>query len=289
MRFLKTLLVVAVLSFGISGCTVLRVANAWIQPKGDFVQCTSDIRIMCQSGSEEFAKSIVPLLPDAIVTVEKAQFSKFSVPIVIYTYSTRESFSIHSGAGAQAAGAVSLGTLNLSPKLLSTPERTKGILIHELSHLNLQLQMGSLAWARVPSWFHEGLATLISNGGGAENVSEDEALAALNQGKHFEPDDSQWALFPKSAWSYGLESHMYYRQAAMFVGFMHDHDVVAFEKMLRSIEAKVAFASAVESSFHESLPSLWQGFLSTRNLTLRSSAVPLNFTLITNHKESVIT
>jgi hypothetical protein len=269
MRFLKISIAVIVLSFGLGGCTVLRVANAWVQPKDDFSKCTSDIRIMCQPGSEELAKSIVPLLPDAIETVERAQFSKFAAPIVIYIYNTRESFSIHSGASVLAAGAASLGALNLSPKLLSTPERTKRVLTHELSHLNLQLQMGTLAWARVPSWFHEGLATWVSNGGGAENVSEDEAYAAIKQGKHFEPDDSQWALFPKNASSYGLEPHMYYRQAAIFVAFMHDHDAVAFEKMFRAIEAKTAFAAAIESSFHESLPSLWQDFLATRNLTPR--------------------
>ena len=261
----KLFVALVALSLSLGGCTLARVANTWVQSKAAFAQCTSDFRIVCEPGSEDLAKSIVPLLPDAIASVEKAQLSNFSSPIVIYTYKTRESFSTHSGAPAYAEGAVSLGTLNLSPKLLSAPERTKGILAHELSHLHLQLEMGSLAWARIPSWFHEGLATFVSNGGGAETVSAEEALVALSLGNRFEPDGSQWALFPKSASSYGIGPHLYYRQAALFVAFMHDTDPLAFEQLLRAIAAKVAFSEAIESSFHQALPAIWKWFLSNQS------------------------
>lgn len=271
MRVTKYLVAVIAISLVLGGCTLARVANAWAQSKSEFVQCTSDPRVMCEPGSEALATSIVPLLPDAIALVEKAQFSTFSAPVVIYTYATRDSFSSHSGALPYAEGAVSLGSLNLSPKLLFTPERTNGILTHELSHLNLQLQMGSVAWARVPSWFHEGLATFVSNGGGAETVSAETAADALRQGKKFEPEGSQWLGFPKSAASYGLGPHMYYRQASLFVDFMHESDPQAFEKMLRAIEARVAFSQAIELSYYEVLPSIWLRFLSCSNLTPKTS------------------
>ena len=229
---------------------------------------------MCEPGSETLASSIAHLLPHAITTVEKAQFSSFAKPIQIYTYASRESFSAHSGASVDAAGAVSLSRLNLSPKLLATPERTEGILTHELSHLNLQLRMGSLAWARLPSWFHEGLATLVSNGGGAETVSTDAAADALNHGRRFEPEGSAWIIFPKGAASYGLSPHMYYRQASMFVGFMRESDPDAFAKMLMAVEEKVSFSHAIESGYRENLSSIWLRFLSHSSLTLRSSGLP---------------
>jgi hypothetical protein len=258
-RYIAALVITSLV---LSGCTLARVANALAQSKSAFAPCTSDSRIMCELGSETLATRIAPLLPQAIAVVEKAQFSTFASPIIIYTYASRESFASHSGALAYADGAVSLGRLNLSPKLLSTPERTRGILTHELSHLNLQLQMGSIAWARVPSWFHEGLATLVSDGGGAETVTSEDATVALSQGKQFEPEGSQWLLFPKSASAYGLGPHMYYRQASLFVGFMRDSDPIAFEKMLRAIEAKIAFSQAIESSYRENLASIWMRFLS---------------------------
>ncbi len=266
MRILKVSIVVSVLSFSFSGCTPLKLVNAWVHSKKNFVQCTSDSRILCEPGSEDLAKSIAPILPDAIATVEKAQFAKFTTPILIYTYSSIDSFSKYSGASELASGFVVFGTLNLSPKLLAMPERTKAILVHELSHLDLNLQMGTLTIGRTPVWFVEGLAVWVSNGGGAESVTIDEARDAFEQGKYFEPIDSEWLLFRKSASSYGLKPHMFYRQASMFVGYMHDHDQNSFENMLKTIKAKVPFATAIESSYHESLPSIWQGFLTSGNL-----------------------
>ena len=229
---------------------------------------------MCEPGSETLARSIVHLLPHAIASVEKAQFSSFAQPIEIYTYASRESFSAHSGASVDATGAVSFSRLNLSPKLLSMPERTERTLTHELSHLNLQLRMGSMAWARLPSWFHEGLATLVSNGGGAETVSTEAAADALSHGRRFEPESSAWIIFPKSAASYGLTPHMYYRQASRFVGFMRKSDPDAFMKMLMSIVEKVSFSHAIQSTYREDVSSIWLRFLSQGNPTLRSSGLP---------------
>jgi hypothetical protein len=243
-----------------SGCTAFRVANAAMQSKADFVHCTADQRIFCEPGSEALAEAIAPLLPAAIAKIEAAQYSAFSQPIEIYTFRSAENFAAHSGASS-AAGAVSLQRLNLSPILHRTPERIRGILTHELSHLHLQLQMGSIAWASVPSWFHEGLATWVSDGGGAEKVSAEVAWRALRAGARFEPEDSSWPLFPKTARHYDLAPHMYYRQAALFVAFMHEQDPAAFRTMLLAIAAKTKFDEAIAASFHRSLPSLWQAFL----------------------------
>lgn len=244
-----------------SGCTAFRVANAAMQSKAGFVHCTLDQRIFCEPGSEALAEAIAPLLPEAIAKIEAAQFSVFAQPIEIYTFLSPERFAAHSGAGS-AAAAVSLQRLNLSPILHRTPERIRGILTHELSHLHLQLQMGSIAWASVPSWFHEGLATWVSDGGGAEKVSAETAWRALRAGARFEPEESQWPLFPKTAWHYDLAPHMYYRQAALFVAFIHDQDPAAFKQMLLAVAAKTNFAEAIAASFHQTLPALWQTFLS---------------------------
>lgn len=264
MRNFITVALLGIAASLLTGCTAFRVANAWLQSKADFVRCTADPRIYCEPGSEALAAAVAPLLPNAIETTEAAQFSAFAQPIEIYTYRSAETFAAHSGATTTAGGAVSLQRLNLSPALQKSPERIRGILIHELSHLHLQLQMGSIAWARVPSWFHEGLATWISGGGGAEKADADAAWQALRAGQRFAPDPSQSPLFPKTARHYGLETHLYYRQAALFVGFLHDRDPAAFKQMLRAVAAKTNFAEAIAASFHQTLPSLWQTFLATR-------------------------
>jgi hypothetical protein len=274
MLFTRHFVGAVIFSLVLSGCTVARVANAWAQSKSRFVQCTPDPRIICEPGSEILARSIAHFLPQAIATVEKAQLSSFAQSIEIYTYASRESFSAHSGAPQYAEGAVSLGRLNLSPKLLSTPDRTERTVTHELSHLNLALRLGSLAWARLPSWFHEGLATTVSNGGGAETVSTDAAADALIHGRSFKPDGSAWVLFPKTAASYGLSPHMYYRQASMFVEFMRESDPDAFMKMLTAIEAETPFSDVIQSAYHEDVSSIWLRFLSQSKLTLRSNGLP---------------
>ncbi len=56
------------------------------------------------------------------------------------------------------------------------------ILAHELSHAHLQECLGALRSFQVPSWFVEGLAVLVSDGG-AERVSA-AARAAIRAGAH---------------------------------------------------------------------------------------------------------
>ena len=271
MRSLHRVVILIFLVATISGCTVARVAKAWTQSKAGFSQCTTDARIFCEQGSEALAQRILPLLPAAIDSIEHSQYAPFAKPIHIYTYATTRSYANHSGGGEYSAGATSLSTIHLSPKLMQTPERTQAILIHELSHLHLQQPIGTVAWAGIPSWFHEGLATLVSNGGGAETVTAQAAREAFANGKHFVPEESQWALFPRSAASYGLPPHMYYRQSALLVGYLREVDPEAFRQMLQAIAMKVAFAQALESSYGRPLRVLWQDFLVSNKLVLGSS------------------
>lgn len=245
----------------LSGCTVARVTKAWTQSKEDFSQCTADPRIFCEQGSEALAIKIMPLLPTAVDLIERSQYAPFAKPMRIYTYATTRSYASHSGALDSSSGAVSLGTVHLSSKVLQAPERTQAILAHELSHLHLQQQIGTLAWARIPSWFHEGLATRMSNGGGAETVSEQDALYAIAHGKHFVPEESQWIMFPRTASSYGLHPHMYYRQSALFVDYLRESDPRAFQQLLQAISAKMVFAEALAFSYGKPLQALWQDFL----------------------------
>ena len=249
----------------LSGCTVARVAKAWTQSKAGFRLCTADPRIFCAPGAEALAQKILPLLPAAIDSVERAQYAPFAKPIHVYTYATTRSYANHSGGVEYSAGTASLSTIHLSPRLLQTPERTQAVLIHELSHLHLQQLIGTVAWARIPSWFHEGLATLVSNGGGAETVTAQAAREAFAHGKHFVPEESQWAMFPRTASSYDLRPHMYYRQAALFVGYLRESDPEAFRQMLQAIATKVAFAQAVQSSYGKPLQALWHAFLAKQS------------------------
>ena len=251
-----------VATINLYGCNVVRAVQAWAKPKTGFYACTTDNRIMCEPGSETLARAVAPFLPKAVEAVIQYQFAPFSQPIVIYTYATRESYSAHTGQSKESAGSAVLGTVNISPKLLEQPARVQRILTHELSHLHLQLQIGnSSALGNIPGWFSEGLAVLVSDGGGAENVSSEAALEAIRQGRHFVPESSRSWFFPKSASSYELDAHMYYRQASLFIDFIRGENLPAFESLIKAIAARTEFAEAVQTAYGKSLDELWDKFL----------------------------
>lgn len=262
-RYLALVLLGAVALLA-SGCHMARAVSAWAQSKSHFHVCTSDARIVCEPGSETLARAAASALPHALDTVARAQFAPFLRPVAVYTYASRESYVAHTGQSRESAGSVFLKAVHLSPKLLDQePARLPRILAHELSHLHLAQGMSTLAWSRVPGWFSEGLAVYVSHGGGAETVSVESARAAISQGKHFVPEATQSWLGAKHAASYGLEAHMYYRQAALFVEYLHHSEPAAFERLVRSPAGGARFDSSVRSAYARPLDELWTGFVAT--------------------------
>jgi hypothetical protein len=245
----------------LASCTLGRGANDGAQAKEGFTQCTPDPRILCEAGSEKLALRLQPMLDDALAEVTEAQLAAFAAPVQVTTYNSVESFTANSGAAHYAQGALGHGSIHFSPTLLDTPGRTHGLLLHELSHLHLYQQLGPLAWGRLPSWFHEGLATSVAGGGGAETFSDVDALYSMASGQCFMPEESASPLFPKKGASYGLNPHMFYRQAGMFVSYLRASDPQAFKRLLAAVGARQEFASAVRSSFGDSLQPQWQQFL----------------------------
>jgi hypothetical protein len=263
MRLLRHIAALGVMVPVLNGCQLAHRTAALLQPKTGFVQCTPDPRLQCEAGSEALAARIAPLVPAAIAQVEQAQHGAFPAPIVIYTYATRDSFARHSGVEANAQGAVLAGAVHLSPRLLTEAARRQGIVTHELSHLHLVMHTGALAAARLPNWFFEGLPTWVSGGGGAEDAIPDNAIYLLGHGRHFEPEESGSIFSPKSAASYRLSGHMYYRQASLFVGFLHDTDPTAFDRLLVRVKSRERFGDAVLACYHKQLRVLWQDFMGT--------------------------
>lgn len=163
--------------------------------------------------------------------------------------------------------------MNLSPALYAKQRRRlPAILTHELSHAHIQGWI-STAELRLPNWFKEGLAVMVSGGGGAELVSEQEARAAIERGEHIAIDDTQSLSRLMLGIRYdrppvgGTPSHltvMAYRQAGMFVAYLHDSDGPAFVRMMNAILDGHSFVEAVTVGYHEDIQSLWKKFAHTR-------------------------
>jgi hypothetical protein len=249
------------IALALCACTLGSDSAGADKPTASFTQCTPDPRIACEAGSEALALRLYPLMADALGEVQRVHSAPFTQPVRVTTYASVESFQAHSGGAAYAQGMLAHGAIHFSPSLLGTEGRTRGVLVHELSHLNLYQQLGPLAWGRLPSWFHEGLATAVAHGGGAETYSDVDALYSMASGQCFVPEETQWILFPKNGSSYGLNPHMFYRQAGMFVAYLRQSDPQAFGRLLAAVQARQDFSKAVMVGYNESLQLQWHRFL----------------------------
>src|SRR5262249_16558625 len=128
----------------------------------------------------------------AMARVEAAQGRPFAHPVIVAVYATPGAYMAANGHGSMGpVGVTFAGRVNLSPALYSRQrQRLPAILTHELSHAHIQGWI-STANLRLPNWFKEGLAVMVSGGGGAEFVSEQEARAAIERGEHIAVDDIQ--------------------------------------------------------------------------------------------------
>src|SRR5215831_5815825 len=145
-----------------------------------------------QPGAEDFARDVAALLPDAISRVEAVHGRRFAHPVTVGAYATPEAYAAANGQGSDVpVGVTFAGRVNLSPKLFwPQHQRLPAILKHELSHAHLQGWLGANAYIHLPNWFKEGLAVMLSGGGGAELVSEEEARAAIERGEQIVIDDA---------------------------------------------------------------------------------------------------
>jgi hypothetical protein len=231
---------------------------------------SADSRVHYQPGAENFAREVAALLPSAIARIEAAQGRSFAHPVIVGVYTTQEAFAKANGLGStDPRGVTFSGRVNLSPLLhVQERDRLPAILTHELSHAHIQGWIGSIAYLRLPNWFKEGLAVVVSGGGGAEAVGEEEARLAILRGERLivaESGSLQALIGLRLERVPGGKAPWYpvvlaYREAEMFVSYLHDSDGPAFSRMIGAILDGRTFAEAIAASYHADLQSLWQTF-----------------------------
>jgi hypothetical protein len=131
--------------------------------------------------------------------------------------------------------------------------------------------MSALAFMRLPHWFKEGLAVMVSGGGGAEGVSEAQARDAIRRGDHIALESSASLLNfddiefenPPVVPTSSFRIQMAYRQAGLFVSFLRGSSPAGFERMMDAIFQSRPFADAVTTGYAADLPTLWSRFAQT--------------------------
>jgi hypothetical protein len=255
------IIVVTVLVLSLSACTTTRSLIAALHSTDHFLSLAPDSRILYEAGAEVNARAIAPLLPEAINTVEKQQYSQFRYPVEIYVCASTESYHKLTGARSRA---VVTSKLFLSPAIFQDQKTVPLYLTHELSHLHLQQQIGIYRVIKLPAWFKEGLATFVSGGGGATNFTDEQAMNEIRQGHNFVPDEGgvvSSLLFPRYGKYWKLDNQMFYRQCMLFVAFMRKSNETSFRKFLIAIQSGEEFSTAFTIAYNKDLAKLWGEFI----------------------------
>jgi hypothetical protein len=228
-----------------------------------------------QQGADDYARVVSGMLPSAIARIEAVHGRPFAHPAPVGVYATPDAYEAANGLGSsRPVGITFFGRVNLSPVLYARQrQRIPAILTHELSHAHLQGWIGGTAYIiHLPNWFKEGLAVMVSGGGGAELVSEEEARAAIQRGEHIAIDnagslkslgDVRFERVPAKAIPSWYPIVLAYRQAGMFVNYLRESDGPAFDRMMNAILERRAFAEAVTVGYHADVQSLWHKFTQT--------------------------
>jgi hypothetical protein len=226
-----------------------------------------------QPGALDEARQVAALLPAAMSRVSAMQGRPFAHPVIIGVYTSRAAFAAANGVGTAEGvnGSTFMGRVTLSPALFVSPHSAllATVLTHELSHAHLAGWMGTLATLRLPTWFKEGLAVMVSGGAGAEAVSDAYAREAIRCGDRIVIND-RGSLFHLTAIEfehtpqrsrYASSVQMAYRQASLFVSYLRTTDTAAFARMIQDIENDRPFKDAVTMAYGVNVSILWSRFI----------------------------
>lgn len=234
----------------------------------------NDGRVRFEKDAKNCALDVATFLPGAIELVEARQGRPFRRDPTIGVYVSFDRYARANGLeNSSILATYRSGRVILSPALCGAErENLPGVLTHELSHAHFFGWRSSPFSSRPPSWFTEGLAVMVSNGGAAEGVSDHDAAAAIKSGEEIVvEDEGLWRDLasipfygdtkPRSSRDGDSRQRLAYRQAAMFVAWLQSSDPSAFARLLSDLENGDRFGEAFRLTFNESPAMRWKQFV----------------------------
>ncbi len=246
--FRPTILAVLLLS----GC-----AGIAPTPKVPLVPVAGFPGIFVEAGYEARGRQIARLWRRAKTRVAKQLGQSFNRPVrlrICGSQSCMTALARNPGRNAES----SRDGLLLGPGAFQNGLGLEKLLSHELVHALFRQFLGR-RYGRVPAWFHEGVAVMVS-GNGAEGVSAAQATAALRRGNHF----TFYCRRDRLGFTRGFRpgGQIYYRQAALFV--MHLKGQPArFRRLIARVLESADLCDAYRQTDGGSLRDLWHRYLRT--------------------------
>ena len=252
------LLVVALAT--LQGCALTVSDPRALLPVDSFAPLADEPRVWVEPGHEAFGRRVAEALPAAIATVEAAHYLPFSSPPRVYVCGSEDCFRRYVLTPRLSAAVVPDNRLVLSPNLDGREKhRLPALLTHELAHLHLGQRIGHYH-STVPVWFHEGWASLVADGGGADFATDSKVFEAIREGKRVNltardaPDRRHRAAASR------LNIFEFYRQSMLLVGWLKAQDEASFRALALAVQNNADFEIAFWNIYGQAPADRLTGF-----------------------------
>jgi hypothetical protein len=234
--------------------------TATLLPKSGFTPA-QDARVLAQAGAQAVAQRVSQHLAASLAQLQSMQGASVDKPFNVYVFASEDDYTRLGACPPGSLACAFRGHLSVSPRLANELPTVPAILTHELSHVLMQQRMGHWASSQIPPWFAEGLAVMVSDGGGAEDIGTQEVAASLAAGQHFTPHLEGSLLRPRTADYFKLPHRLFYRQSAAFVIYLKQKHPTHFSDLLLRMHAGMQFEAAFGKAFMQPIATLWAQFL----------------------------
>ncbi|MFO7541654.1 MAG: hypothetical protein R6W97_02435 [Thiobacillus sp.] len=244
----------------LQGCALTVSHPRALLPFDSFAPLENDSRVWVEPGYEAYGERVAAALPAAIVQVEAAHSLRFVRPPRVHVCGTDDCFKRHVLTPKVSAVMVPDNRLVLSPRLDDKERhRLPALLAHELSHLHLGQRIGHYH-STLPVWFHEGWASLVARGGGAEYATDDQVFEAIRTGRRVNLDARDTPDRRHRAASFNLTIFEFYRQSMLLVGWLRAQDEARFRALLLAVQDNADFDIAFWNIYGQAPATRLSGF-----------------------------
>jgi hypothetical protein len=270
--------VLAALLATLQGCALTVSHPRALTPIDSFTPLTGDSRVWVEPGFEAYGARVAAALPDAIARVEAAHYLPFSRPPRVYVCGSDACFKRHVLTPKLSAAVVPDNRLILSPNLDGREShRLPALLTHELAHLHLGQRIGHYH-STLPVWFHEGWASLVADGGGADYATDARVFEAIQAGKRVNLTARDTPGKRHRAAASRLNIFEFYRQSMLLVGWLRAQDEARFRQLVLAVQDNADFEIAFWDVYGQApatrLAGFFDGVLSDNQAVQAAPAKP---------------
>ena len=256
----RSVLAILTLVTVLPGCTLTRAAYVYAHSPDNLSRTSATLPVYAEKGAESMADDISVAMPTTIQHIEATHGGKLGPLPPIVICATEACYEYYAAIPISAAETLRDKRISINgAKILKQKRNAVQLFTHELSHFYWHSQGVSFQ----PRWFEEGMGVWVSNGGGAENVSVQAAEQAIRSGTTIHPtlNSGFWNYLTQTPSPPENNWHMYYRQAGMFVQYLHDSDPIAFAHLLEALRLTKDMQSAWSIAYKKSVDEMWLQFI----------------------------